>query len=105
MCTFSTITEFYNSLPKYIYIYFDKKKFNFAYHMYSKPSFPIVLPLSFVVARTMWYGWETTLFELFGPMGYQWDEGYFQQKIYRRIGVVLVENQVYLKISLKFLKD
>uniref|UniRef100_A0A3Q7EAM0 Uncharacterized protein n=1 Tax=Solanum lycopersicum TaxID=4081 RepID=A0A3Q7EAM0_SOLLC len=40
--------------------------------------------LSFVVAGNMWYGSATTLIELFGPTRYQWDQGYFQQEIYRR---------------------
>ncbi|CAN2060067.1 unnamed protein product [Malus fusca] len=31
--------------------------------------------------------------ELFGPTRYQWDQGYFQQEIYRRIGAGLAENQ------------
>lgn len=41
----------------------------------------------------MWYGSATTLIELFGPTRYQWDQGYFQQEIYRRIGAGLAENQ------------
>ncbi|CAN1363388.1 Photosystem II CP47 reaction center protein [Linum perenne] len=40
---------------------------------------------AFVVAGTMWYGSATTPIELFGPTRYQWDQGYFQQEIYRRI--------------------
>ncbi|KAI3877379.1 hypothetical protein MKX03_026436 [Papaver bracteatum] len=48
---------------------------------------------AFVVAGTMWYGSETTLIELFGPTRYQWDQGYFQQEIYRRVSPGLVENQ------------
>ncbi|KAJ7941005.1 Photosystem II CP47 reaction center protein [Quillaja saponaria] len=31
--------------------------------------------------------------ELFGPTRYQWDQGYFQQEIYRRVGAGLAENQ------------
>ncbi|CAN2059229.1 unnamed protein product [Malus fusca] len=48
---------------------------------------------AFVVAGTMWYGSATTPIELFGPTRYQWDQGYFQQEIYRRIGAGLAENQ------------
>ena len=40
---------------------------------------------AFVVAGTMWYGNATTPIELFGPTRYQWDNGYFQQEIERRV--------------------
>ncbi|KAI5653805.1 hypothetical protein M9H77_30992 [Catharanthus roseus] len=50
-----------------------------------EPSFPVV--------STMWYGSVTTPIELFGPTRYQWDQGYFQQEIYRRVSAGLVENQ------------
>jgi photosystem II CP47 chlorophyll apoprotein len=40
---------------------------------------------AFVVAGTMWYGNATTPIELFGPTRYQWDNGYFQQEIQRRV--------------------
>jgi len=40
---------------------------------------------AFVVAGTMWYGSAATPIELFGPTRYQWDAGYFQQEIQRRI--------------------
>jgi len=40
---------------------------------------------AFVVAGTMWYGSATTPIELFGPTRYQWDKGYFQQEIQRRV--------------------
>ncbi|KAL2929989.1 Photosystem II CP47 reaction center protein [Bienertia sinuspersici] len=33
--------------------------------------------VTFVVARTMWYGSATTLIELFSHTCYQWDHGYF----------------------------
>uniref|UniRef100_A0A453DVL8 Photosystem II CP47 reaction center protein n=3 Tax=Aegilops tauschii subsp. strangulata TaxID=200361 RepID=A0A453DVL8_AEGTS len=46
----------------------------------------------FVVAGTMWYGSATTPIELFGPTRYQWDQGYFQQEIYRRVSNGLAEN-------------
>nr|YP_009673740.1 photosystem II CP47 chlorophyll apoprotein [Cuscuta mexicana]QDF46421.1 photosystem II CP47 chlorophyll apoprotein [Cuscuta mexicana] len=48
---------------------------------------------AFVAAGTMWYGSATTPIELFGPTRYQWDQGYFQQEIYRRIGAGLAEKQ------------
>ncbi|TYH83710.1 hypothetical protein ES332_D02G149300v1 [Gossypium tomentosum] len=48
---------------------------------------------AFVVAGTMWYGSATTPIELFGPTHYQWDQGYFQQEIYRRVSAGLAENQ------------
>jgi photosystem II CP47 chlorophyll apoprotein len=40
---------------------------------------------AFVVAGTMWYGCAATPIELFGPTRYQWDSGYFQQEIQRRV--------------------
>jgi len=40
---------------------------------------------AFVVAGTMWYGNAATPIELFGPTRYQWDQGYFQQEIDRRV--------------------
>jgi photosystem II CP47 chlorophyll apoprotein len=40
---------------------------------------------AFVVAGTMWYGNATTPIELFGPTRYQWDKGYFQEEIVRRV--------------------
>ncbi|MFQ6628819.1 hypothetical protein Gotur_006880 [Gossypium turneri] len=43
--------------------------------------------------ETMWYGSETTPIKLFGPTRYQWDQGYFQQEIYRRVSAGLAENQ------------
>ncbi|KAK5784000.1 hypothetical protein PVK06_038518 [Gossypium arboreum] len=48
---------------------------------------------AFVVAGTMWYGSATIPIELFGPTRYQWDQGYFQQEIYRRVSAGLAENQ------------
>ena len=48
---------------------------------------------TFVVAGTMWYGSTTTLIELFGPICYQWDQGYFQQEIYQRVSAGIIENQ------------
>ncbi|GFP97228.1 photosystem ii cp47 reaction center protein [Phtheirospermum japonicum] len=43
----------------------------------------------------MWYGSATTPIELFGPTRYQWDQGYFQQEIYRRVSAGLAENQSF----------
>jgi len=40
---------------------------------------------AFVVAGTMWYGSATTPVELFGPTRYQWDQGFYQQEIQRRV--------------------
>ncbi|CAN2058863.1 unnamed protein product [Malus fusca] len=49
------------------------------------------------VSGSLWTNWKgtipTTPIELFGPTRYQWDQGYFQQEIYRRIGAGLAENQ------------
>ncbi|MFQ3679838.1 MAG: photosystem II chlorophyll-binding protein CP47 [Pseudanabaenaceae cyanobacterium] len=42
---------------------------------------------AFVVAGTMWYGSATTPIELFGPTRFQWDNGFFQQEIDRRVRV------------------
>merc|ERR1711957_902196 len=38
-----------------------------------------------ILSGTMWYGAATTPIELFGPTRYQWDSGYFQQEIERRV--------------------
>jgi len=40
---------------------------------------------AFVVAGTMWYGSAATPVELFGPTRYQWDQGFFQQEIEKRV--------------------
>jgi photosystem II CP47 chlorophyll apoprotein len=40
---------------------------------------------AFIVAGTMWYGSAATPIELYGPTRYQWDSGYFQQEIERRV--------------------
>jgi photosystem II CP47 chlorophyll apoprotein len=40
---------------------------------------------AFVVAGTMWYGSAATPIELFGPTRYQWDQGFFQQEIFKRV--------------------
>nr|KJB44424.1 hypothetical protein B456_007G251900 [Gossypium raimondii] len=45
------------------------------------------------IATVFFYGLITTPIELFGPTRYQWDQGYFQQEIYRRVSVGLAENQ------------
>ncbi|CAJ1969897.1 unnamed protein product [Sphenostylis stenocarpa] len=52
----------------------------------------------------MRYGSSTTSIELFGPTRYQWDQGYFQQEIYRRVGVVLAENQIISEAWSKILE-
>ena len=46
---------------------------------------------AFVVAGTMWYGCAATPVELFGPTRYQWDSGYYQQEIQRRVQSSLAE--------------
>jgi photosystem II CP47 chlorophyll apoprotein len=40
---------------------------------------------AFVVAGTIWYGSAATPVELYGPTRYQWDQGFFQQEIEKRI--------------------
>nr|YP_009862990.1 photosystem II 47 kDa protein [Anthoceros punctatus]QKD76445.1 photosystem II 47 kDa protein [Anthoceros punctatus] len=47
---------------------------------------------AFVVAGTMWYGSAATLIESSGPTRYQWDQGFFQQEIDRRIRSSKAEN-------------
>jgi photosystem II CP47 chlorophyll apoprotein len=46
---------------------------------------------AFVTSGTMWYGNATTPIELFGPTRYQWDSGYFQQEIERRVEKSIAE--------------
>ena len=46
---------------------------------------------AFITSGTMWYGAATTPIELFGPTRYQWDSGYFQQEIERRVESSLSE--------------
>ena len=46
---------------------------------------------AFVVAGTMWYGNAATPMDLFGPTRYQWDSGYFQQEINRRVDASLAD--------------
>lgn len=48
---------------------------------------------AFVVAGTMWYGNAATPVELFGPTRYQWDSGYYQQEIDRRVQASLAEGK------------
>ncbi len=48
---------------------------------------------AFIVAGTMWYGNATTPIELFGPTRYQWDNGYFQQEIQRRVQTSLEDGK------------
>lgn len=40
-------------------------------------SIVVVFFAAFVVVETMWYGSTTIPIELFGPIRYQWDQGYF----------------------------
>ena len=40
---------------------------------------------AFVVSGTMWYGSAATPIELYGPTRYQWDQGFFQQQIEKRV--------------------
>ncbi|KAJ4736345.1 Photosystem II CP47 reaction center protein [Rhynchospora pubera] len=60
---------------------------------------------AFVVAGTMWYGSATTPIELFGPTRYQWDQGYFQQEIYRRVSAGLAENLSLSEAWSQFLRN
>ena len=48
---------------------------------------------AFVVAGTMWYGSATTPIELYGPTRYQWDLGFFQQEIEKRVQTSLSEGK------------
>ncbi|WP_299493466.1 photosystem II chlorophyll-binding protein CP47 [Acaryochloris sp. IP29b_bin.137] len=48
-------------------------------------SVAFVAAAAFVMVGTMWYGSATTPIELFGPTRYQWDSGYFQTEIQRRV--------------------
>ena len=47
---------------------------------------------AFVVAGTMWYGSAATPVELFGPTRYQWDKGFFQEEIQKRVQTSLASN-------------
>ena len=46
---------------------------------------------AFVTSGTMWYGSATTPIELFGPTRYQWDSGYFQQEIERKVETAIAQ--------------
>ena len=50
---------------------------------------------AFVVAGTMWYGSAATPIELFGPTRYQWDLGFFQQEIQKRVQTSLLKVLLY----------
>ena len=54
---------------------------------------------AFVTSGTMWYGAAATPIELFGPTRYQWDSGYFQQEIERRVETSL-KRRTFIKSSL-----
>jgi len=60
---------------------------------------------AFITSGTMWYGTATTPIELFGPTRYQWDSGYFQQEIEKRIenskAKGMAEGAAWAKISEK----
>jgi len=60
---------------------------------------------AFVVAGTMWYGSAATPIELYGPTRYQWDQGFFQQEIEKRIQTSIENgaslNQAWRKIPEK----
>uniref|UniRef100_A0A803MQR2 Photosystem II CP47 chlorophyll apoprotein n=1 Tax=Chenopodium quinoa TaxID=63459 RepID=A0A803MQR2_CHEQI len=57
----------------------------------------ILAGLFHLSVRTMWYGSATTPIELLGSTRYQWDQGYFQQEIYRRESAGLAEYQILLE--------
>merc|ERR1712076_347256 len=40
---------------------------------------------AFVVSGTIWYGSSSTPIELYGPTRYQWDKGYFERELERRV--------------------
>ena len=48
---------------------------------------------AFVVCGTMWYGSAATPIELFGPTRYQWDQGFFQQEIEKRVQTSISEGK------------
>jgi len=48
---------------------------------------------AFVVAGTMWYGSAATPIELFGPTRYQWDLGFFEQEIEKRVQASLSQGE------------
>jgi len=48
-------------------------------------SLAVFFGAGFIAAGTMWYGTATTPIELWGPTRYQWDQGYFQTEINRRV--------------------
>ena len=50
---------------------------------------------AFVVAGTMWYGSAATPIELFGPTRYQWDLGFFQQEIEKRVQSSLAQGKSF----------
>jgi photosystem II CP47 chlorophyll apoprotein len=60
---------------------------------YLSSSIAAVFWAAFVVAGTMWYGSAATPIELFGPTRYQWDLGFFQQEIEKRVQTSLAEGK------------
>ena len=61
--------------------------------LYLSSSIAAVFWAAFVVAGTMWYGSAATPIELFGPTRYQWDLGFFQQEIEKRVQTSLAEGK------------
>ncbi|KAK9663390.1 hypothetical protein RND81_O288700 [Saponaria officinalis] len=49
--------------------------------------------LSSSIAAVFFAAFQLLPIELFGPTRYQWDQGYFQQEIYRRVSAGLAENK------------
>ncbi len=47
---------------------------------------------AFVVSGTMWYGCAATPIELYGPTRYQWDQGFFEQEIQKRVQQDIANN-------------
>jgi photosystem II CP47 chlorophyll apoprotein len=68
-------------------------------------SIAVVFWAAFTVAGTMWYGSAATPIELFGPTRYQWDQGFFQQEIDKRVQKTVSEgatlSQAWAKIPEK----
>jgi photosystem II CP47 chlorophyll apoprotein len=59
---------------------------------------------AFVVAGTMWYGSAATPIELYGPTRYQWDQGFFQQEIRKRVQIN-VEQGINLNQSWRLIPE
>lgn len=57
---------------------------------------------AFVIEALMWYGCVSAAIELFGPSGYQWDNGYFSLDIERR---VKSNNSIFLNKAFEQVPD